>query len=107
MKAIKAMTEPALQIEQDEDFMKRALKLATETTALASPNPQVGCVLTQTPPSGGTAKVIGEGAHLYANRDHAEIVALKQAAQRGFSTIGATACVTLAPCRHHGRTGPW
>jgi len=50
--------------------------------------------------------VIGEGAHLYANRDHAEIVALKQASQRGFSTIGATAYVTLEPCSHHGRTGP-
>ncbi|WP_433965283.1 bifunctional diaminohydroxyphosphoribosylaminopyrimidine deaminase/5-amino-6-(5-phosphoribosylamino)uracil reductase RibD [Tunturiibacter gelidiferens] len=86
--------------------MKRALKLAAETTALASPNPQVGCVLTQTPPSGGASKIIGEGAHLYANRDHAEIVALKQAAQRGFSTIGATAYVTLEPCSHHGRTGP-
>jgi diaminohydroxyphosphoribosylaminopyrimidine deaminase/5-amino-6-(5-phosphoribosylamino)uracil reductase len=92
--------------EQDQAFMKRALKLAAETTALASPNPQVGCVLTQTPPSGGPPKVIGEGAHLYANRDHAEIVALKQAAQRGFSTIGATAYVTLEPCSHHGRTGP-
>jgi diaminohydroxyphosphoribosylaminopyrimidine deaminase / 5-amino-6-(5-phosphoribosylamino)uracil reductase len=92
--------------DQDQAFMKRALKLAAETVALASPNPQVGCVLTQTPPSGGTPKIIGEGAHLYANRDHAEIVALKQAAQRGFSTKGATAYVTLEPCSHHGRTGP-
>jgi diaminohydroxyphosphoribosylaminopyrimidine deaminase/5-amino-6-(5-phosphoribosylamino)uracil reductase len=90
----------------DEGFMRRALKLAAETVALASPNPQVGCVLTQTPASGGTPKVIGEGAHLYANRDHAEIVAIKQAAQRGFSTVGATAYVTLEPCSHHGRTGP-
>jgi diaminohydroxyphosphoribosylaminopyrimidine deaminase / 5-amino-6-(5-phosphoribosylamino)uracil reductase len=86
--------------------MRRALKLAVETIGLASPNPQVGCVLTQTPPGGGAPKVIGEGAHLYANRDHAEIVALKQAAQRGFSTTGATAYVTLEPCSHHGRTGP-
>ena len=92
--------------EQDQEFMKRALKLAAETTALASPNPQVGCVLTQTPAGGGTPKIIGEGAHLYANRDHAEIVALKQAAQRDLSTIGATAYVTLEPCSHHGRTGP-
>jgi len=90
----------------DQAFMQRALKLAIETIGLASPNPQVGCVLTQTAPSGGVPKVIGEGAHLYANRDHAEIVALKQAAQRGLSTIGATAYVTLEPCSHHGRTGP-
>jgi diaminohydroxyphosphoribosylaminopyrimidine deaminase/5-amino-6-(5-phosphoribosylamino)uracil reductase len=51
-------------------------------------------------------KVIGEGAHIYDNLDHAEIVALKQAAARGLSTIGATAYITLEPCSHHGRTGP-
>jgi diaminohydroxyphosphoribosylaminopyrimidine deaminase/5-amino-6-(5-phosphoribosylamino)uracil reductase len=93
-------------ITQDEGFMQRALKLAAETTALASPNPQVGCVLTRTDASGDTDKVIGEGAHLYDNRDHAEIVALKQAAARGISTAGATAYVTLEPCSHYGRTGP-
>jgi diaminohydroxyphosphoribosylaminopyrimidine deaminase/5-amino-6-(5-phosphoribosylamino)uracil reductase len=86
--------------------MKRALQLATETIGLASPNPQVGCVLTQTPLGGGTPKIIGEGAHLYDNRDHAEIVVLKQAAARGISTRGATAYVTLEPCSHHGRTPP-
>ncbi len=57
----------------DQDFMQRALSLAATTTALASPNPQVGCVLVH------DDTVIGEGAHLYDKRDHAEIVALKQA----------------------------
>src|SRR6202021_2995224 len=91
---------------QDEVFMQRALHLATETIGLASPNPQVGCVLTKGPLAGSTPKIIGEGAHLYDNRDHAEIVALKQATRRGFSTKGATAYVTLEPCSHHGRTPP-
>jgi diaminohydroxyphosphoribosylaminopyrimidine deaminase / 5-amino-6-(5-phosphoribosylamino)uracil reductase len=91
---------------QDEVFMQRALRLATETIGLASPNPQVGCVLTKSPLAGGTPEIIGEGAHLYDNRDHAEIVALKQAARQGFSSKGATAYVTLEPCSHHGRTGP-
>ena len=86
---------------QDEVFMQRALQLAAETTALASPNPQVGCVLVDDKNS-----IIGEGAHLYDNRDHAEIVALKMAAVRGLSPRGATAYVTLEPCSHHGRTGP-
>jgi diaminohydroxyphosphoribosylaminopyrimidine deaminase/5-amino-6-(5-phosphoribosylamino)uracil reductase len=86
--------------EIDEVFMQRALHLATETIGLASPNPQVGCVLVR------NGQIIGEGAHLYDNRDHAEIVALKQAAARGFSTTGATAYVTLEPCSHHGRTPP-
>jgi diaminohydroxyphosphoribosylaminopyrimidine deaminase/5-amino-6-(5-phosphoribosylamino)uracil reductase len=91
---------------QDEVFMQRALKLAAETIGLASPNPQVGCVLVRATPQGDATKIIGEGAHLYANYDHAEIVALKQAAARGISTKGATAYVTLEPCSHHGRTGP-
>ncbi len=84
----------------DEHFMERALALAAATAGLASPNPQVGCVLVRN----GT--VIGEGAHLYERRDHAEIVALKQAAARGLSPAGATAYVTLEPCSHHGRTPP-
>lgn len=85
--------------------MQRALDLATETIGLASPNPHVGCVLTKNS-SKGSPEIIGEGAHLYANRDHAEIVSLKQAAARGISTHGATAYVTLEPCSHHGRTPP-
>lgn len=84
----------------DEVFMQRALTLASQTVALASPNPQVGCVLVK----GG--EIIAEGAHLYANRDHAEIAALKQAQERGVDPAGATAYVTLEPCSHHGRTGP-
>src|SRR5260370_25108268 len=84
----------------DEVFMQRALKLATETVGLASPNPQVGCVLTKNPPDSGMPKIIGEGAHLYDNRDHAEIVALKQAVHRGFSATGAPAYLAFEPCRH-------
>ena len=84
----------------DRRFMQRALELAASTTALASPNPYVGCVLVR---NGG---IIAEGVHIYANRDHAEIVALKQARDLGHLTEGATAYVTLEPCSHYGRTGP-
>ncbi len=80
--------------------MQRALQLAADTVALASPNPQVGCVLVK------QNQIIAEGAHLYDQRDHAEIVALKQAAHRGIDATGATAYVTLEPCSHHGRTPP-
>ena len=82
--------------DDDSIYMERALALAAGTVGLASPNPQVGCVLVR---DGG---VIGEGAHLYEGRDHAEIVALKRAGE----ARGATAYVTLEPCSHHGRTGP-
>ena len=77
--------------------MERALELARATLGLASPNPQVGCVLAH-----GNI-LVGEGAHRYDLRDHAEVVALKQA---GEQARGATAYVTLEPCSHHGRTGP-
>lgn len=86
--------------------MQRAITLARDTIGLASPNPQVGCVITRTPVGGGPPKIIGEGAHLYDNFDHAEIAALKQIEARGLSPEGGTAYVTLEPCSHHGRTGP-
>ncbi len=85
---------------QDELHLSHALTLAREAAAFASPNPTVGCVLTL------NSLIIGEGAHHYDTRDHAEIAALKQAAALGHSVRNATAYVTLEPCAHHGRTGP-
>ena len=84
-------------MRSDHEYMRRALELARATVGLASPNPQVGCVLVR------DGEVVGEGAHLYDDFDHAEVVALKQA---GEQARGATAYVTLEPCSHHGRTGP-
>jgi len=84
----------------DELHLRRALHLAEEAAALASPNPTVGCVLTQ------GDRILGEGAHLYDRFDHAEIAALKQATSLGHNVHGATAYVTLEPCAHHGRTPP-
>src|SRR5690242_1100339 len=82
---------------QDQDWMQHALALAREGVGLASPNPTVGCVLVR------DGAIVGQGFHRYADRDHAETVALKQA---GAKARGATAYVTLEPCSHHGRTGP-
>jgi len=84
----------------DEAHLRHALHLAEDSSALASPNPTVGCVLAL------GELLLGEGAHLYDRFDHAEIVALKQAAALGYSVRGATAYVTLEPCAHHGRTPP-
>lgn len=82
---------------QDQDWMQHALALAREGVGLASPNPTVGCVLVR------DGAIVGQGFHRYADRDHAEIVALKEA---GANAQGATAYVTLEPCSHQGRTGP-
>src|SRR6201996_8523911 len=86
----------------DERGLRRALELASEAAAFASPNPTVGCVLLRPE----TTTVLGEGAHFYDNFDHAEIAALKQARAGGHDLHGATAYVALEPCVHHGRTGP-
>jgi diaminohydroxyphosphoribosylaminopyrimidine deaminase/5-amino-6-(5-phosphoribosylamino)uracil reductase len=84
----------------DGQHLATALGLARTAVGLASPNPTVGCVIAR-----GTT-VLGQGAHHYAEYDHAEIAALKQAAAYGHDVHGATAYVTLEPCSHHGRTGP-
>jgi diaminohydroxyphosphoribosylaminopyrimidine deaminase/5-amino-6-(5-phosphoribosylamino)uracil reductase len=84
----------------DENFMRRALELARATASLASPNPQVGCVIVS------DSEIVGEGEHIYDERDHAEIVALRRARDRVADLSVTTAYVTLEPCSHHGRTGP-
>jgi diaminohydroxyphosphoribosylaminopyrimidine deaminase/5-amino-6-(5-phosphoribosylamino)uracil reductase len=61
----------------------------------------VGCVITA--PDGS---VLGEGHTQRAGGPHAEIMALRLAAERGQDVRGATAWVTLEPCAHQGRTGP-
>jgi len=77
--------------------MEHALALARKGIGLASPNPTVGCVIVR------EGEIVGEGFHQYDARDHAEIVALKAAAEK---SRGATLYVTLEPCNHIGRTGP-
>jgi diaminohydroxyphosphoribosylaminopyrimidine deaminase/5-amino-6-(5-phosphoribosylamino)uracil reductase len=84
----------------DEVHLRRALLLAERAAALASPNPAVGCVLAH------GDHIVGEGAHRYNHLDHAEIVALRQAALLGHDVHFATAYVTLEPCAHYGRTPP-
>ncbi len=90
-------------LPQDGHLLERSIALAEDAAAFASPNPTVGCVLASgsEPP-----QLLGEGAHFYDRRDHAEIAALKAASAAGHNTRHATAYVTLEPCSHHGRTGP-
>jgi len=77
--------------------MEHALDLARKGIGLASPNPTVGCVIVK------DGAILAEGFHQYDWKDHAEILALKQAGERA---RGASLYVTLEPCNHTGRTGP-
>jgi diaminohydroxyphosphoribosylaminopyrimidine deaminase / 5-amino-6-(5-phosphoribosylamino)uracil reductase len=78
--------------------MRRALELAREGTALASPNPRVGAVVV-----GGEGQIAGEGFHTYEGLKHAEVLALEQAGEKA---RGGTLYLNLEPCCHQGRTGP-
>jgi diaminohydroxyphosphoribosylaminopyrimidine deaminase/5-amino-6-(5-phosphoribosylamino)uracil reductase len=92
------MTTP----DQDRYWMQRALELARRSIAVSSPNPAVGCVILDR-----AGQVAGEGWHEYDLLDHAEVIALKVAAQHAGDRLrGGTAYVTLEPCNHTGRTGP-
>lgn len=81
----------------DEHYMARAIALAEIAVGRTSPNPTVGCVLVR------NGEVVGEGYHAGAGSPHAEVVAIRAAAE---AAVGSTAYVTLEPCSTSGRTGP-
>lgn len=81
--------------------MQQALALAEASTGATDPNPRVGCVI-----ASADGAILGEGRTQAAGQAHAEVMALRDARDRGLDVRGATAYVTLEPCAHHGRTGP-
>ncbi|RYZ13184.1 MAG: bifunctional diaminohydroxyphosphoribosylaminopyrimidine deaminase/5-amino-6-(5-phosphoribosylamino)uracil reductase RibD [Comamonadaceae bacterium] len=83
------------------DPMRTALELASQAGPETDPNPRVGCVLTDE-----VGRVLGSGRTQRIGGAHAEVMALRDAAARRESVVGATAYVTLEPCAHQGRTGP-
>jgi diaminohydroxyphosphoribosylaminopyrimidine deaminase / 5-amino-6-(5-phosphoribosylamino)uracil reductase len=83
--------------EFDHAMMRRALALAEKGLYTATPNPRVGCVITQ------GESVVGEGWHARAGEPHAEADAMVQASA---AARGGTVYVTLEPCNHQGRTPP-
>jgi diaminohydroxyphosphoribosylaminopyrimidine deaminase / 5-amino-6-(5-phosphoribosylamino)uracil reductase len=85
----------------DERFMRETLALAAQAVGVSEPNPRVGCVIVN--PDG---QVIGRGHTQEAGGPHAEVVALREAQASGADVRGATVCVSLEPCAHHGRTPP-
>ena len=79
---------------QHQYYMSRAITLAEKGRYTTRPNPKVGCVIVS------EQQIIGEGYHYQAGQPHAEVFALKQAAaQHPDKLVGATAYVTLEPCR--------
>jgi diaminohydroxyphosphoribosylaminopyrimidine deaminase/5-amino-6-(5-phosphoribosylamino)uracil reductase len=83
--------------EIDEQFMRRAIRLAMNGRGRVEPNPMVGCVIVK------ERRVIGEGFHERYGGPHAEPNALGSCSE---SPEGGTAYVTLEPCCHLNKQTP-
>ena len=81
--------------------MEQALQWASGGTGWNSPRPSVGCVLVK------DGAIIGAGHTQRGDgQPHAEVMAIRSAAENNKSTFGATAYVTLEPCSHYATTPP-
>lgn len=87
-------------------MLVHTLELAERGRGGTRPNPIVGAVVVR------EGRVLGEGFHEAAGKDHAEVVALKAAAPGTAPPLfdgrlrGCTVYVSLEPCAHYGRTAP-
>ncbi len=82
----------------EDQHLHRALELARAGIGLASPNPHVGAVITDTHDN-----VVGTGTYTYDGLKHAELLALEAA---GSKARGGTLYINLEPHAHQGRTAP-
>ncbi len=78
--------------------MLLALGCARKAWGCTNPNPMVGAVIVR------GNEILATGYHHKAGEAHAEVDALRNAADKGVDVRGATIFVTLEPCCTHGRT---
>jgi diaminohydroxyphosphoribosylaminopyrimidine deaminase/5-amino-6-(5-phosphoribosylamino)uracil reductase len=86
------------QTDIDRRHLARAIQLAEQGRGRVSPNPLVGAVIAR------GDEMIGEGFHRELGGLHAEVEAIRAAAEHDVND--ATLYVSLEPCCHHGRTPP-
>ena len=79
----------------DREHLDAAVVLGRRGWGRVHPNPMVGCVIVK------EDAVVGAGWHEEFGAPHAEVHALEAA---GAEARGATAYVSLEPCRHEGKT---
>ena len=86
-------------MEIREEYMRRALHLASKGAGRVSPNPMVGAMIVR------GDKIIGEGWHRRCGEAHAEVNAVASVADKELLK-DSTMYVTLEPCSHYGKTPP-
>ncbi len=78
-------------------YIKKTIRLARKGIGYVNPNPMVGSVIIK------DGEFVGEGYHQCFGKEHAEIIALRNAGEKA---RGATLYVNLEPCCHYGKTPP-
>jgi len=84
-------------LKTDQAWLRQALTLARKAWGRTSPNPMVGAIVVN------AGREVGSGWHHHAGEPHAEVNALRAAADQA---PGAALYVTLEPCSTRGRTPP-
>ena len=83
----------------DKTLIKRCIELAKKAEGKTYPNPLVGSIIVH------NGKIIGEGYHEKAGKNHAEINAINSV-ENIHLLKDSTIYVTLEPCSHFGKTPP-
>ncbi|MCW5769154.1 MAG: bifunctional diaminohydroxyphosphoribosylaminopyrimidine deaminase/5-amino-6-(5-phosphoribosylamino)uracil reductase RibD [Phycisphaeraceae bacterium] len=87
-------------MSESKHYLDIAARAAIRAFGDVEPNPLVGCVLVK------DSRIIGIGHHKKFGGLHAEREAIADARAKGHDLRGATAYVTLEPCRHFGKQPP-
>jgi diaminohydroxyphosphoribosylaminopyrimidine deaminase/5-amino-6-(5-phosphoribosylamino)uracil reductase len=88
-------------MNQDEQYMSRALQIAQWGVGKVAPNPMVGCVIV------AQNRIIGEGWHAEYGQAHAEVNAVADVRHEDTHLFPeSTFYVSLEPCNHTGKTPP-
>ena len=85
--------------KKHKKFMQRCFDLAIKSHGYTYPNPLVGCIIVN------DERIISEGWHKKAGKDHAEVIAIKKIKEKK-ELEKSTLYVNLEPCNHKGKTPP-
>ena len=84
----------------DHQWMRQAIELSETALFDTAPNPRVACLIVF------EGRLLASGVTQKVGGPHAEVMALRQAQERGLNVANSTFYVTLEPCSHYGRTPP-